>query len=259
MCSILEGLESNWVLVSSDPLEKSICDFLSSSNIPNDTKTEQIWLSVVYIILTFINKCCQCLFLFQFTATDNFAKCGNFTEFLSSNGRCCHLECQNTTDDDVPGGVKLPSGRTERGCRDHEPASVHWLQTWDRPGGVQITGTPVTGSRTGIICTVKTPGRCQGTQVMLCKWNMTSDTNSHVGCHYQLQNQGSSQDATAECWLSAERLSETPHIWGSGFDPNCCSITQSVTRSLAEKNIMNGYLLLMQFEKLDMSSFISQS
>ena len=74
-----------------------------------------------------------------------------------------------------------PHWLAERGCRDHEPASVHWLQTWHRPGGVQITGTPVTGSRTGIICTVKTPGRCHGTQVTLCKWNMTSDTNSHVG------------------------------------------------------------------------------
>ena len=117
--------------------------------------------------------------------------------------------------------------------RSKTPQWPHWLsrarlpgsrtsfcaQTWHRPGGVQITGTLGTGSRTGIICTVKTPGRCQGTQVMLCKWNMTSDTNSHVGCHYQLQNQGSSQDATAECWLSAERLSETPHIWGQGLIP----------------------------------------
>ena len=119
----------------------------------------------------------------------NFAKCGNFTGFLPCTSRCCHLECQNTTDDDVPGGVKLPSGRT--GCRARLPGSrtSFCALTWHRPGGVQITGTPVTGSRTGIICTIKTPGRCRGTQVTLCKWNMTSDTNSHCCCHYRLQTQ----------------------------------------------------------------------
>ena len=64
-----------------------------------------------------------------------------------------------------------PHWLAERGCRDHEPASVHWLQTWHRPGGVQITGTPVTGSRTGIICTVKTPGDARG--LRLCYANET--------------------------------------------------------------------------------------
>ena len=113
--------------------------------------------------------------------------------------------------------------------RSKTPQWPHWLsrarlpgsrtsfcaQTWHRPGGVQITGTLVTGSRTGIICTVKTPGRCGGTQVMLCKWNMTSDTNSHVGCHYQLQNQESSQGATAKCWLRGKvrHLTSGVRVW----------------------------------------------
>ena len=69
----------------------------------------------------------------------------------------------------LAGRARLPGSRTS-----------FCALTWHRPGGVQITGTPVTRSRTGIICTIKTPGRCRGTQVTLCKWNMTSDTNSHV-------------------------------------------------------------------------------
>ena len=155
--------------------------------------------------------------------------------------------------------------------RSKTPQWPHWLsrarlpgsrtsfcaQTWHRPGGVQITGTLGTGSRTGIICTVKTPGRCQGTQVMLCKWNMTSDTNSHVvAAITSYRTRDPAKMPLQSVGWEAEW--DTSHL-GLGFDPSCCSITQSVTRSLAEKNIMNGYLLLMQFEKLDMSSFISQS
>ena len=222
MCSILEGLESNWVLVSSDPLEKSIGDFLSSSNIPNDTKTEQMWLSVAYIILTFIQKCCQCLFWFQITPINNLAKCGNFTKFLPSTGRCCHLECQNTTDDDVPGGVKLPSGRTgwaARGCRDHEPASVHWADSHLTGQAAFRSPASVTGSRTGIICTVKTPGDARG--LRLCYANETWLVTL-IPMLLPLPVTELGIQPRCYCRVLAER--QTLHQ-GPGFDPSCCSIT----------------------------------
>ena len=48
ICSILT------LLWTSEPLEKSIGEFLSSSNIPNDTKTEYNWLSLFYILQLFL-------------------------------------------------------------------------------------------------------------------------------------------------------------------------------------------------------------
>ena len=74
----------------------------------------------------------------------------------------------------MPGGVKLPSGRTgwaARGCRDHEPASVHWADTHLTGQAAFRSPASVTGSRTGIICTVKTPGDARG--LRLCYANET--------------------------------------------------------------------------------------
>ena len=67
--------------------------------------------------------------------------------------------------------ARLPGSRTSF-------CALSW-QSPHRPGGVQITGQCDWESNRDNLYRQDT-GRCQGTQVMLCKWNMTSDTNSHV-------------------------------------------------------------------------------
>ena len=199
------------------------------------------------------------IFVLKITpAINNLAKCGNFTKFLPSTGRCCHLECQNTTDDDVPGGVKLPSGRTgwaARGCRDHEPASVHWADTHLTGQAAFRSPATGTGSRTGIICTVKTPGDARG--LRLCYANETWLVTL-IPMLLPLPVTELGIQPRCYCRVLAEWEANIIS-GGQGLIPAAPRSHKDVTRSLAEKNIMNGYLLLMQFEKLDMSSFISQS
>ena len=79
---------------------------------------------------------------------------------------------------------------------------------------------------------------------------MTSDTNYHVATRtgYKMP----AARATASCWLRAER--ETHHLEGQGLIPGAAP-SQECHKITGRENIMNGYFLLMQFEKLDMSSF----
>ena len=141
--------------------------------------------------------------------------------------------------------ARLPGSRTSF-------CALSWHSP-HRPGGVQITGQSDWESNRDNLYRQDT-GRCQGTQVMLCKWNMTSDTNSHVAAitGYRTGN-------PAKMLLQSVGWEANIISGGQGLIPAAARSHAGVTRSLAEKNIMNGYLLLMQFEKLDMSSFISQS
>ena len=141
--------------------------------------------------------------------------------------------------------ARLPGSRTSF-------CALSWHSP-HRPGGVQITGHWDWESNRDNLYRQDT-GRCQGTQVMLCKWNMTSDTNSHVAAitGYRTGN-------PAKMLLQSVGWEANIISGGQGLIPAAPRSHKDVTRSLAEKNIMNGYLLLMQFEKLDMSSFISQS
>ena len=108
--------------------------------------------------------------------------------------------------------ARLPGSRTSF-------CALSWHSP-HRPGGVQITGHWDWESNRDNLYRQDT-GRCQGTQVMLCKWNMTSDTNSHVAAitGYRTGN-------PAKMLLQSVGWVRGKHyLRGPGFDPSCSSIT----------------------------------
>ena len=175
--SISTGLPSN--SVSSEPLEKSIGASVSSSNIPNDTKTE------------------YCLSFLVFTSSR--VESGESevwgVHWPSSNYQLTDEKCS-------------PGGRLRR----------------TQPGVNILVGRDQAGvTSEGDYCQYANYSKLTGVR-----------TSQHPPGHYSKPRwswppaRGSRQDFSSHCHHSLA----------------------------GNRNDMNGYLLLMQFEKLDMSSFI---